>query len=629
MSNTRYLEINSTYRNREEWPLPSNFEMPISQSGRKDSTTALDPVSEASSIKTWIGSSFVANDTSITLVVTIIGVSSNNIGKASSNTTIIVTGVPGELQTIDNYYLYAIGYRNGTSQELNRIIGYKYLGNDRGEFIFENSFSNELLEGDEIQILDPSDFSTLWSPYIFVPYGYYGNNSYTNMILHNITRNESRPISDYDFYTHLLKLNCTTSSVSTNTSGPIDNWFLTDTFSIRKQKPVVCLILDGDPVNNTTTKSSFNLSSVDSVMDFKGSFLENSLSQEIDTITIAGTNSVGINNTTHSEDEYYTGCYIRMTSGLASGQIQTITSYNGSTGLVTLSPGFTVTTSVGDDYTITCPSENRRIVKYVNYTGIAVGGSLNSIEFPSSASNLSGYYNSLYIVVDNSAISPQTGIRMISDYVVTTDSSGNITSRIAYVSDDFDPIITSGMSFSITSGIVSPSFTYSISQQQMCILQFSYDNLYPFVYNGSLVSQQEMVCYELELINLILPNTTLDAGLGGLISFYPYVYVQLQNVSGTGSGIKNSIYSNNPNSTKMTFRCTIDDIPNPVVSTFIKIDGDGMTQTLKFKPNDNLKFSVHLANGEFYQNVKQEWFSPFEPNPEIQISALFSMKRIV
>ena len=40
MSNKIYLEIDSTYRNRKKWPLSGNFEVPISQSGRKDKNRA-------------------------------------------------------------------------------------------------------------------------------------------------------------------------------------------------------------------------------------------------------------------------------------------------------------------------------------------------------------------------------------------------------------------------------------------------------------------------------------------------------------------------------------------------------------------------------------------------------------
>ena len=162
----------------------------------------------------------------------------------------------------------------------------------------------------------------------------------------------------------------------------------------------------------------------------------------------------------------------------------------------------------------------------------------------------------------------------------------------------------------------------------MEILPFSYDNYNPFVYTGSLVSQQEMVCYEIELLNLILPNAILACGEGGRIAFYPYVYVTLSNVSASGAGLTNILYSNNPNATRVIFRVPIDDLINPLISTFVHLDGDGMVQTMKFKPNDNLYFSITLANGEKYQTVLPEYYSPSMPNPAAQISACFTMKRL-
>ncbi|MHA2038882.1 MAG: hypothetical protein ACW98X_20815 [Promethearchaeota archaeon] len=177
--------------------------------------------------------------------------------------------------------------------------------------------------------------------------------------------------------------------------------------------------------------------------------------------------------------------------------------------------------------------------------------------------------------------------------------------------------------------IVAPSFSTTINPASLLeILSFSHDNLNPFVYTGSYTSQQEMVCYEIELVNLLLPNETLSNQNGGRIAFYPYVYVELNNISGSSSGNVNTIYSNNPNSTKMTFRAAIDDTPTPTVSKFIKIDGDGMVQTIKFKPNDSLHFSVTLPDGSVFNTILDESVSPYPPNGLIQISALFSMKRL-
>ena len=61
---------------------------------------------------------------------------------------------------------------------------------------------------------------------------------------------------------------------------------------------------------------------------------------------------------------------------------------------------------------------------------------------------------------------------------------------------------------------------------------------------------------------------------------------------------------------------------------FIKIDSDGTKQTIKFKPNDNLHFAVYLPNGKLFKTLIPENYSPNAPNPIIQISALFGLKRI-
>lgn len=176
---------------------------------------------------------------------------------------------------------------------------------------------------------------------------------------------------------------------------------------------------------------------------------------------------------------------------------------------------------------------------------------------------------------------------------------------------------------------VDPAFTaVPAMSTQIQILPFAYDNAAPFNYTGSLVSQNQQVCYELELINLILPNRTLDIGQGGRIAFYPYVYVELQNISGSSSGNEGVIYSNNPNSNKMLFRATIDDTPTPLISPFIKIDGDGMVQTVKFRPNDNLKFAVRMPDGELFKTLTTETLGPNMPNDLLQISAMVSLKRL-
>lgn len=155
------------------------------------------------------------------------------------------------------------------------------------------------------------------------------------------------------------------------------------------------------------------------------------------------------------------------------------------------------------------------------------------------------------------------------------------------------------------------------------ILNFSFDNSCPFIYTGSQLSQQELVCYEIELLSLTLPPESLSVMDGGSITHYPYVYVELSNT--INGGLRNILYSNNPNSTRALFKVPCFDIQDPPV--YIKIGG-GQVQTIKFKPNDTLMFSVFMPNGEIFDTIIPERFSPAAPEPRIQVSATFGIRRV-
>jgi hypothetical protein len=159
------------------------------------------------------------------------------------------------------------------------------------------------------------------------------------------------------------------------------------------------------------------------------------------------------------------------------------------------------------------------------------------------------------------------------------------------------------------------------------IESFSKDNFNPLVYTGTLV--QQATCYEFELINLVLPNYTLATGFGSKIAFYPYVYVELSNVSAANSHLRNIISSNNPNAVKMIFTIPIYDVQDPETTPFVRLISSNMIQTIKFKPDDNLFFTVLLPNGDVFKTVLPADYSPSEPNPNNQVSALFRYKRVI
>jgi hypothetical protein len=540
MSSTRYIEIDSTYRDRNKWPNPAEFEVVVAQSGRKDKMIADDPVSDSAPINNfyWEPRKFsTANRTGIIgPIKNVVNVSTSQFGAAGDNKTIIQINNPN-LQTLENYYAGAVALNTIAARvQSSRIISYIYMGNNRAQITVEGFpiLLNDTV--DELQITDPSDISDQTNPFIFVPNGRIGNNAYPGCILYNSDGDTYANILGYNPVTRLLKLD--------NITGK--GWNLTTAlFSIHKKRPLNGLL------NNSNADNMY----------------------------------LSLPPTFTNELDAYKNSYIAF--------------YNSS---LLITP--------------------RRIIRYETFTGKSLGkGSNNTINFPNTASKINGYYNNAWIQVPSS----NNDVRKIINYSVT-GVEPNLT-RVATVSQNFSTIIDDNVEFTFRSVFLESPLDVAKGQtDKFQIFQFSHDNHNPFVYTGSM--QQEVVCYQIELLNIIIPNKILNCGLGSRIAYYPYIYVELSNISGSSSGMKNSIYSNNPNATSMVFRVPIYDVQNPTNSSFVKLDGDGMTQTLKFKPNDSIFFSVHLSNGELFKTLESETYGPNAPNPEIQISAAFSFKRV-
>jgi hypothetical protein len=158
------------------------------------------------------------------------------------------------------------------------------------------------------------------------------------------------------------------------------------------------------------------------------------------------------------------------------------------------------------------------------------------------------------------------------------------------------------------------------------IMSFSIDNYSPFSYNGSMSSQNQAVSYDVTLNSLVLPNVVLTTG--GRIAYYPFVYVELENLSTTTGGNRNAIYSNNPNATKAVFKVPITDLNHPATTPFVKLTGNGMTQTLVFKSNTDMKMTVRLPDGSIFTPATSENPLGKAPNCLIQLSALFGLTRV-
>jgi hypothetical protein len=185
-----------------------------------------------------------------------------------------------------------------------------------------------------------------------------------------------------------------------------------------------------------------------------------------------------------------------------------------------------------------------------------------------------------------------------------------------------DDIVVATNTATITpsfSSIPSPGWRYEI-------LGFDIDNVSPFVYNGTMSASSQPVAYEMTLNSLTLPNVTLNSG--GRIAYYPYIYIEIDNVSSTSSITKNTIYSNNPHTYKAVFKVPITDLNHPQQSPFVKLTGNGMKQTVVFKQNDDMRIAVKLPNGEVFKTSTSDTSFGNLPNPFLQISAVFGIEKI-
>lgn len=505
-----YIDITSANRDRNIWPLPSEFEIPLSQSGIKSKEQSVDPVSLSSPLFSWTSNNLLVNGSSH--IGTIILPSLFQVDGSTSITyendaiTFVVHYIgPEDIQQLQNYYVGLVLLDLGPGIAVpaptpvkRRIVASKYMGDKKMLLTVLYTLGDTFSVVDYLAIYDPTDFSDYNNPYIFVPNGLLQDDSYISYYLYNETINEYRPIRNYDILTHIITLDTSGSSTSTSNAGPINvSWLTTDNFSLRKQPPIL---------PSPTTSYPLIISSV---------------------VSLSVINVIDVSGILSSTTDIYKNDFLRI------------------------------------------------------------------LPYQSSAPN--------YIYNFNPTPNNNESRRIIS---------------YSYSTAGFFPIAT----FS-----VYPAFTTSpLVNSPIEILPFSYDNLSPIRMSGSIISNQEKKCYEIQLLGLTLSNSLLKSSIGGSLSLYSYIYVEISN-NKSGSN-KNIIYSNNPHATNAIFRCPIYDVNNYLNTPFVHLSGISETQTIKFHLNDNLYFRVFMQDGTDIVNFQNEYYSPNAPNYYLQISALFSIK---
>lgn len=506
----RYFDIDSTYRNRNEWPLPSEFVIPISTSGTKPVCEALDPVCLSSPIHSWRSYDFNTYKDALTTTYVTTSVVQSFVGINDNYTFVVETYIflpdIGNLQQEDNYYQGAVIIVKDLSDPsylgVSRITKYRWLGkntvgflttSDRAEIsvdipvrVYPADISYVGPPPIVVTINDPSNFSNLCFPLVFIPEGRLVTNAYPNYFLYNESTSQYRTITNYSPVTHNSEIDMSKQDPCRNTNKCLNDNGFRQYYSIRKELP-----------------------------------------------------------------------------------------------------------------------QSIEIVKNV-YNGTKI------------VFNSKRCFECAYVRISQQNLPPPLGV---SDPLIKNPASNEIRRIVGtyLVTDDSKPPEYSGNAI-----VICEPFSSDVKEgTKVEILPISYDNAVPFNYNGSWI--QEDCCYEIRISSLVLPNAILNVASGGNIAYYPFIYVEFSSCSSSGQSIDN-LYSNNPHSTKAMFRIPVQDTTNPLTRPFILLGGD--SQIVKFKPNENIKFSVKMDNGELFNTVLEENYSPFEPNPYCQIKALISIRKI-
>lgn len=595
MSAIRFLELNSAYRDRNLYPLPSLFEVNIAQSGQKNKLEAVDPVSNASPVLTW-NSTMLEGGTNIysrtNLYIQDITISPVDVPSLTGNTTFLISTstLTVELfRQVKNFYVgcYLIRGKNGNWPFANyeivskRIVEYQPLNYRNAIVRLESSMPDSMIGKDGFMIIAPTPIATetenaiikFWIPpsnsgyedvQRFQDYGFGSDNYYVNYKIINTDTQLSLKITAFDAASRLATLDGRTYNPRT---GFTENWATKPyNFTIRKEDPI-----------------------------------------EFGYITYAVNNAIQIIsevtelNTIIKTDRY-------------SGDFLRIRPYPN-----TIPPW------------IRPVNEERRICRYVYGQGFydtIYDSPATAVTFDENARPEQNYYKNCILTTANIV---GTNIiygasTLIKYYGKSPDGSSD-----RYAELDPPIIILPAQIWVIRTVILCDPFTVTPSVNALYeVEQFTRDNAVPFVWTGSLITTSEEVCYEVELVNLVIPNNLLVSGRGGRAAFYPYLYVELSQVSSTSgpAGTRGILSSNNPNAFKMLFRAILSDTVAPEYSPYIKIDGDLMIHTIKFKPTDNFRFGVYHPNGEPLRQVIDEQYSPTEPNALIQTSAFFSFRKV-
>jgi hypothetical protein len=311
---------------------------------------------------------------------------------------------------------------------------------------------------------------------------------------------------------------------------------------------------------------------------------ESSLTNGLSTTTQIALNVLasGINN-------FYTNSFLEINT-----EFRLIIGYDASTQFATVDTPFSVAPPAITPYTI-------RFATPIS-VGVTSANSLTTSEIylPVGSSTVNNFYVNNYVFIP--------GINPPDSYQWFRITSYNGATLLAQIQGTTTIVVLAGTPIEL--------------------MAYTRDNVQNLKYYGTELFNNPS-CYNVGLINLIVPNLSILGSYGGSIQNYSHLYVAL--FSETAITYNNAIISNSPAADRALFKVPITFLQG---ISFLTLSYGGMTQNISFRINDTLHLSVFLPNGsilEFISNNPFTYFDgypyqfPIPSNPLTQVQAIFSI----
>jgi hypothetical protein len=268
----------------------------------------------------------------------------------------------------------------------------------------------------------------------------------------------------------------------------------------------------------------------------------------------------------------------------------TITNYDGTLQIATVSPDFPSNPTTGQVYF----TRGAQPFFQGSVDTSTVTATTSTFALDSTASTVANLYQNSYIYF-------------------TSGLNSGISVRIS----SYD-----GLTRTVT--LVSPLPNIPSNGDTLDLNSFTRDNASTLIYAGNLSNNTQSNYYEIELLWLSVPNQIIGNGYGGRLDAYPYIYLELYNA---GNQLANQVmYSNNPNSVNALFKVPVNQYFGDTY--FITLKDCKQKQTVQFHPDQDLLFNLKLPSGEIIEFETSDTVSPNSPNPLLQVNSLIGIKKV-